>query len=162
MRKYKYLDDLGVERKNQMYNWMDELRFDSRSRQWRKQRRKYGIDERYTWNWSDEYMDYIYIHLKMFNEVNIVDFDDRNFKVVLFEDDGKNKELSIQEAIDRILAWFEMVYYPDRDDCIGLIFDDVANNNMTYEEAKEEIENYMNEKDKILHLFADIIQFLNW
>ena len=85
MIKYKYLDDLKVPREEQYQNWFDMLKKDERKDFWKEQRKTYGIDERETWNWNTEFMDYCYIHLKMYNEVNNVNL---NYDTVDFE--GKN------------------------------------------------------------------------
>ena len=76
MQRYKALEDLGVKPEDCYTNWMaDGEKEDRRYNDWLKEKEEYGIDERYTWNWSDDFMDYMYIHLEMFNRVNIVAFD---------------------------------------------------------------------------------------
>lgn len=150
MRRYKYLDDLGVKREDQMDNWISQTRFDKRSRKWRKQRRTYGIDERSTWNWDKEYMDYIYIHLKMFYKVNMVDF---NREYVTFE----GKKISVQKAMNVILRWFETDYYPDYEEDLYTIL-----RTEDFERYKEEVELFNKNMQKMLHLFAEIIPHLSW
>lgn len=150
MRRYKYLDDLGVDRHEQMDNWIRDTKFDRRSLKWRKQRRVYGIDERSTWSWADEYMDYVYIHLKMFNKVNNVAFD--RMRITF-----KGNDMSIQEAIDTILDWFETQYYPDREEVLVDLI-----SKYSYDIYVSELMKYSERKQEILHLFSVIIPYLTW
>ena len=86
---------------------------DSRYSTWLSQREEFGIDERSTWNWSDDYMDYMYIHLSMFNDVNIVDF---NKEYIVFNEQA----MTVQEAIDIIIKWFKTRYYPKKSEAIDI------------------------------------------
>ena len=150
MQKYKALEDLGVKREDCYQNWMeDEEKEDARYNEWMKQREEYGIDERDTWNWSEDFLDYIYIHLEMFNRVNIVDFEK---EYVIFE----GTEYTVQHCIDTILNWFQTRYYPKKEDTIDISSYD--NKDMWYESLKV----WCNEKHRIIMLFATIIEHLNW
>ena len=146
MKRYKYLDDLGVERRNQYQNWFITTNRDPRQSVWKEQRKDYGIDERETWNFNDELLDYIYIHLKMLNEVNCVDY---TFHKVEIE--GKTK--TVQDCMDEILNWFETTYYPDKGD--NLFNGDVETYNKN---VKEFNDSYF----RILHMFIDILPYLWW
>lgn len=139
MRNYKYLDDLGVPKEEQYQNWFDTTKGDSREPLWEEQRAIYGIDERATWNWNTEFIDYVYVHLKMYNEVNCVDL---TYHKVDFE----GKTYSVQEAIDEILEWLEKEYYPERD-----LREDTSN-----------IEGFYKEYERKIRLFAVIITYLWW
>ena len=150
MIKYKSLEDLGVKREDCYQNWMEDgEKEDPRYSDWMKQREEYGIDERATWNWSDEYMDYIYIHLEMFNRVNIVAFDS---EFVWFDE----VKYSVQDIIDLILKWMKEKYYPDRENKFKV--DDYEN----FDEYTKVVKEFINEKHRILLLFATIIDHLNW
>ena len=112
MQRYKALEDLGVKPEDCYTNWMvDGEKEDKHYNDWLKEKEEYGIDERYTWNWSDDFMDYMYIHLEMFNRVNIVAFDKE-----FVEFDGQT--VSVQQAMDTILEWFRTRYYPKKLDTI--------------------------------------------
>ncbi len=113
MQKYKYLEDLGISRGDCYQNWKEDTKHDRRRSEWKKQRKIYGIDERDTWNWGVEFFDYCYIHLKMFNEVSLVDLDQHIIEC-------GDESITVQDAIDVILEWFETVYYPsNREDTNG-------------------------------------------
>jgi len=149
MINYFYLDKLNVPVEDQYTNWMKTTLFDKRESEWEQQRNKYGIDERETWNWSTDYMDYIYIHLKLFNETNIVNFNKETIEY-------RGKELTVQSVIDEILTWFETRYYPGKDDNINIM------SYPTEEKWKKEIIKWNKERQHILDLFAKIITHLNW
>ena len=144
MKRYKYLDDLGVERKNQYQNWFITTNKDKRQSEWKEQRKEYGIDERETWNFNDELLDYIYIHLKMLNEVNCVAFDKEHVDTY---------NMSVQECMDYILSWFETTYYPDKGD--NLYSSDM-------EEWQNKIKEYNESYSKTLHMFVEILPYLWW
>ena len=150
MQRYKALEDLGVKPEDCYTNWMvDGEKEDKHYNDWLKEKEEYGLDERYTWNWSDDFMDYVYIHLEMFNRVNMVAFD-REF----IEFDGQT--MSVQQAMDIILEWFRTEYYPKKLDTID--FEDYTDK----DKWKEDLRTWCNEKHKIIQLFAEIIEHLNW
>ena len=120
MQRYKALEDLGVK-----------------------------PEDRYTWNWSDDFMDYMYIHLEMFNRVNIVAFDKE-----FVEFDGQT--VSVQQAMDTILEWFRTRYYPKKLDTIDF------ENYEDKDKWQEDLKTWCNETHKIIQLFAEIIEHLNW
>ena len=150
MQRYKALEDLGVKPEDCYTNWMvDGEKEDKHYNDWLKEKEEYGIDERYTWNWSDDFMDYVYIHLEMFNRVNMVAFD-REF----IEFDGQT--MSVQQAMDIILEWFRTEYYPKKLDTID--FEDYTDK----DKWQKDLRTWCNEKHKIIQLFAEIIEHLNW
>ena len=154
-KRYKALDDVGVKRAEQYTNWFEDVNPCGREEEWKKQRETYGIDERSTWNWSDDFMDYMYIHLEMFNRVNCVAFDSEH-ETIEFE----GKKITIQQAMDEILDWMKNVYYPDKLDSV-----DIDTYPMTEEgrkEWQEAIKKFSDEKHRIILLFAEIIEHLNW
>ena len=154
-KRYKALDDVGVKRAEQYTNWFEDVNSCGREEEWKKQRETYGIDERSTWNWSDDFMDYMYIHLEMFNRVNCVAFDSEH-ETIEFE----GKKITIQQAMDEILDWMKNVYYPDKLDSV-----DIDTYPMTEEgrkEWQEAIKKFSDEKHRIILLFAEIIEHLNW
>ena len=150
MQRYKALEDLGVKPEDCYTNWIaDGEKEDKRYNDRLKEKEEYGLDERYTWNWSDDFMDYVYIHLEMFNRVNIVAFD-REF----IEFDGQT--MSVQQAMDIILEWFRTEYYPKKLDTID--FEDYTDK----DKWQKDLRTWCNEKHKIIQLFAEIIEHLNW
>ena len=150
MQRYKALEDLGVKPEDCYTNWMvDGEKEDKRYNDWLKEKEEYGLDERYTWNWSDDFMDYVYIHLEMFNRVNMAAFD-REF----IEFDGQI--MSVQQAMDIILEWFRTEYYPKKLDTID--FEDYTDK----DKWKKDLRTWCNEQHKIIQLFDEIIEHLNW
>lgn len=148
MRSYKYLDDLGVPIGDQYQNWFEDLKDDDRSPQWEEQRKLYGIDERATWNWNQEYMDYCYIHLKLYDQVNRVDLDAHQ---IVFD----GEELTVQEAMDAILEWFEKVYYPNRGE-------DIFKPNLSSEENSANLREFGEGYSRVLTLLAKIMPYMWW
>ena len=150
MQRYKALEDLGVKPEDCYTNWMvDGEKEDKRYNDGLKEKEEYGLDERYTWNWSDDFMDYVYIHLEMFNRVNIVAFDREFIKF-----DGQT--MSVQQAMDIILEWFRTEYYPKKLDTID--FEDYTDK----DKWQKDLRTWCSEKHKIIQLFAEIIEHLNW
>ena len=150
MQRYKQLEDLGVERENCYQNWMEGgEKEDHRYNEWLKQREEYGIDERDTWNWSDDFLDYVYIHLEMFNRVNIVDFDK---ETITFE----GQTMTVQHAIDWLLNWYRTKYYPNKSDTIDI------NKYSDKGLWRQHLVEWLDEKHRMIRLFAEIIEHLNW
>ena len=154
-KRYKALDDVGVKRTEQYTNWFKDVNPCGREEEWKKQRETYGIDERSTWNWSDDFMDYMYIHLEMFNRVNCVAFDSE-YETIEFE----GKKITIQQAMNEILDWMKNVYYPDKLDSVNI--DTYPMTEEGRKEWQEAIKKFSDEKHRIILLFAEIIEHLNW
>lgn len=94
IQKNKYLDELGIPVKEYGVNFMDED--DPRHEAWKKEREKYGFDERETWNMDRIFAEWLYSHLKMYVDVCNVDLSFHKFNL-----DGE--EYTHGEAIDFIL-----------------------------------------------------------
>ena len=93
MSKHYYLEQAGIDF-NEQYPTFPEG--DSREKEWKKQRNKYGFDERDTWNLNNVLMMFIFERVSMFNEFNCVD---TNFH----EAEYCGEEITFQNAIDRII-----------------------------------------------------------
>jgi hypothetical protein len=91
----KYIDELGIERKDTPQGWN---RGDERQKHWAEQRKEYGFDSRETWALDYSLCLWLYERLKMYDEVNcILTTDpDRTFKY-------KGGCLTLQQCIDRML-----------------------------------------------------------
>lgn len=94
MQKNKYLDDLGIPIKNYGTNWTKDG--DKREKRWKRQRKKYGFDERETWNLDHLFVEWLYSHLTMYKEICCVDLTYHKFVF-------KDKEYTQEEAIDYII-----------------------------------------------------------
>ena len=151
MKNYKYLDDLGIDKEDQFLNWIYSMDEDDRSEYWKEQREIYGIDERETWNWGTEFMDYCYIHLRMYGECapKIVD-------LTYHKVDFRGEKISLFEAINIIIYWFNNIYYKTN-----------RGNNLTElgdnrEEILKRIEEYNNSYRETMYLLMDIMPYLWW
>ena len=91
----QYLEDLGIPIEEYRI-YTDRL--DKRNRRWRKQRRKYGFDDRETWSLDEQFIQWIYTRFKMYKEIagEIVNLEYYKFQYI-------DKEVTQLEAIDIIL-----------------------------------------------------------
>ena len=92
----KYLDELGIPLKKQHTNFCDKT--DDRWNRWKKQRKKYGFDDRETWNLDQMFVEWIYTRFKMYKEIGgkIVDLSYHKFQY-------KDREVTQEQAIDIII-----------------------------------------------------------
>lgn len=92
----KYLDQLGIPLTKQNTNFCDKK--DKRWKDWKKQQKEYGFDERETWNLDYMFVEWIYTRFRMFKEIGgeTVDLTYHKFKY-------KDIEITQKEAIDYIL-----------------------------------------------------------
>lgn len=120
MQKNKYLDDLGLKQEEYGINFTKDN--DKRKTEWEQQREVYGFDERETWNMGTTFMEWLYSHLKMYDEINIV-----NTSYHTFEFQGKT--YTQQELMDLIMEKCE--YFLLNQDKPDLNLE-----NKAYEEAK--------------------------
>ena len=119
----KYLDELGIERKDTPEGWGTEN--DKREEKWRKQREEYGFDERETWSLDYTIKLFLYERIKMYNEVNIVDTSYHKFEY-------KDNQITFQECIDRILEGLRL----------DIKLDEWDKRRYEEEETKEKIEDW--------------------
>ena len=94
-KRCKYLDDLNIPITEYGTNFINCYK-DKRGRKWRRQRTKYGFDERETWNLDSQFIEWIYTRFKMYKEIACVDLTFHKFKYL-------GKEITQGEAIDIIL-----------------------------------------------------------
>ena len=95
-KRCKYLDDLNIPITDYGTNFCNQ-NTDNRARKWRRQRTKYGFDERETWSIDELFVEWIYTRFKMFKEISCVDLTFYKFHYI-------DKEITQEEAIDIILA----------------------------------------------------------
>lgn len=89
-----YMEKLGLKRHQYGTNFCYGI--DKRSKEWRKERKLFGFDNRETWNLNHFFIEWLYCHLKMYNKVNIIDTSYYKFK-------WQGKEITQQEAINLII-----------------------------------------------------------
>lgn len=134
----KYIDDLGIKKKETPQGWSGSQ---GRRKQWQCQRKMYGFDYRETFSLDYTFLLWAYERLMMFNEVNIVDTSYHKFE---FED----KEMTLQDCIDFIINVFKY----------ELTKDDVKNFELTMDERLSTHKRY----EDSLKIFAMILPYLWW
>ena len=65
-QRNKYLDDLGLPITKYGTNFCD--RSDERWKKWRRERKKYGFDERECWNLNTTFVEWLYSHFMKYAE----------------------------------------------------------------------------------------------
>lgn len=124
MGKRYYLDKLNIKDRPDTWNPDDE-----RQKDWKKQRKKYGFDERETWSLDYTWRLWLYERLKAFKEWANIDLKYHKFKY-------KNKDYTQEQLIDMIIERLEF-YFSD------------------YNELDIEQTKYINEVEKIWALIID-------
>lgn len=66
MMRNKYLDELGIKPEEYGTNFVDDN--DPRASLWEEERKKYGFDSRETWSLDKMFLEWLYSHLKMYQE----------------------------------------------------------------------------------------------
>ena len=102
--KRKYLDDIKVNGR-----W-DQIT-DKREKRWKKQRKKYGFDERETWGLDEAFYEWLYERLKMYKEIGgrVVNLDYHRFEY-------EGKEYTQAELIDEMLKRLEVSFSEEYSD----------------------------------------------
>ena len=93
--KRKYLDDLGITNRPDLWNQTDE-----RQKNWTKEREEYGFDERDTWSMSLTFECWLYEHLMMYKESTNINLDFHKFEY-------KGKTYTQGEMIDKMIELLE-------------------------------------------------------
>lgn len=86
-RHHKYLNDLGIESTTAcIFNTFEKDK--DRDKRFKKQRKKYGFDERETWSLDYTLATWLYSHLMMYLEIGgkMVDLEFNHFDIPLLED----------------------------------------------------------------------------
>lgn len=136
MQRNKYLDQLGIPIEDYGTNFgIDTVKY---KKKWKKQRKKYGFDEREIWNMGNIFVEWLYSHLKMYKQIagKYVDLSYSHFYF-------KGNEYTQKEAIDYIVKACEKY----------LLLDNPYVNN-----EKEIIEDMQD----AIKLFAEIWQYMWW
>lgn len=104
VRKHYYLDKIKLK------PYFYETGKDKRDNQWKKERKKYGFDERETWSMNFTMITLLYERLKMYDEVNIVNTD--YHKITIDE-----IERTQQWWMDELVQLCELYFECDEFDC---------------------------------------------
>ena len=130
----KYLDELGIKFEDTPQGWNTE---DGRQEKWKPERETYGFDERETWSLDYTFKLWLYERLSMYNDVNRIDTKYHKYFY-------KDKEITLQDCIDRILEGLKL----------DLTLDDY--------DAKRDDKTTQDKIDDILPLFTLIFNNLWW
>ena len=99
-QRNRYLEDLGLEPYEYGVNWT--LRGGNKKvmKRWEKQRKRYGFDERETYEVYTVYAEWLYSHLMMYRKKasGVIDL---TYHSIEFE----GRTYTEIEAIDRVLKW---------------------------------------------------------
>lgn len=107
MQRNKYLDELNIPQKKYGTNFVSN--HDKRNAVWKVERKEYGFDNRETWNLNHTFVEWLYSHLIMYNEVNIID-------TTYYKFTWEGKEITQQEAIDLLINAAKDYLLADNDD----------------------------------------------
>ena len=93
--KHYYLDKINYD------NFDYHLKDDKREKEWRKQRRKYGFDERETWNLNWRFYAWLYERLKMYKKVANILLPDYN----LTEDNEVEGDETLEFLVSNLINY---------------------------------------------------------
>lgn len=96
LQRNHYLDELGIPIKDYGTNFCDKT--DERWKCWKKEQKKYGFDNRETWNIDRLFVEWLYSHFKMYKEAcgGTINFEYHKFKY-------RGKDITQKKAINIIL-----------------------------------------------------------
>jgi len=103
--KHKYLEEIG-------FDPLYETKHDKLNKKWAKERKKYGFDSRETWNMDITFLAWLYEHLRMYQDVNIVDLTFNKF-------DYNGEIINLEDAINKILENIKLVFKDETSYFIG-------------------------------------------
>ena len=89
----KYLDQLGIPLTEQNTNFCDKK--DKRWKDWEKQQKEYGFDERETWILEHMFVEWIYTRFRMYKE-----FGGEITDLTFYKFQYGDKQVTQEEAID--------------------------------------------------------------
>lgn len=135
--KNKYLEELGLKKGEYGSNYSEITR--KQKKKFKKQRKKYGFDERETWNINTILIEWLYSHLMMYTEKGgkVVDLEYHTFEF-------KGRTYTELEAIEFI-----------KEKCCRYLSYELTDDDVTYDEINAEM-------TEALHLLAEIFPALWW
>ncbi len=107
--EHQYLKPLNIELNGIVDSRSFKDKKDSRSDDWKIQRKKYGFDERETWDLDFTMSCWIYEHLKMFKAVNPIATEKEKFLIPILQEDltEKMEERNLEEVLDIVCEGLE-------------------------------------------------------
>ena len=91
--KRKYLDQANIPNESRPDKWWGNA---SHKKKWKKQREKYGFDQRETYSMDTTFYCWLLEHLMMYKDVNDVNLDECQIQY-------NDQELTLSECIDRMI-----------------------------------------------------------
>lgn len=107
MQKCKYLDELGIDIEDYGTNFVADD--DSRAKEWEKERKEYGFDNRETWNLNITFIEWIYTRIMLYKEQSCVD-------TSYYRIPYKDKLITQEEAMDQVLSLSKEILIDTDDD----------------------------------------------
>lgn len=101
---HKYLNKIGIKSTDTcIFN--TEEKDDSRNKRFKKQRKKYGFDERETWSMDYTLASWIYEHFMLYKKINCVDLTFHKFDIPKWDDKilDEKVEITQEEGINLVL-----------------------------------------------------------
>lgn len=99
---------LGIDPARMQVNMCKEHR-DKRVKRWRKLKKRYGFDDRETWNFHQTLFEFLYTRLKMYDRVNIIDTEHDMVTCSVYADGAADNKIPMQVMLDKILKDLETV-----------------------------------------------------
>ena len=132
--RHKYLEDLNIPINKYGINFCDNT--DPRYPKWMEYKKEYGFDPRETWNLDQIFYEWLYEHVKAYQELNCVNTEYHRFKI------GKN-EYTQEEAMNKLLK------------CLKYL---ITHNYDNY----DNMEKYDRKYNKAMEIWAEICPAMWW
>ena len=101
--RHYYMDLLGIDIGKYATNFCDNT--DRRYKSWMKERKKYGFDNRETWDLDMSFVFWLYEHLKMYVDVTIIDLEFNKFEIYECTWTQKQAIEKIIEILEEIILY---------------------------------------------------------
>ena len=105
---HKFLNKIGI-KSTETCIFNTEEKDVSRNNRFKKQRKKYGFDERETWSMDYTLACWIYEHFMLYKEINCVDLTFYKFNIPKWNDEILDEKIEVtqEEAINLVLEHIE-------------------------------------------------------
>lgn len=100
--RHKYLNDIGIKSTDTCVfstTERESLKRASRAMRMKKQRKKYGFDERETWELGYTLITWLYSHLMMYKDVSICDLEYHKFDIPVLRDIPAENRPYVREGL---------------------------------------------------------------
>lgn len=106
-QRNKFLEDIGLKPHQYGVNFI--MGKDKREKEWRRERKSYGFDNRETWNLNSQFVEWLYSHLKMYLDKadEIINLEYYTFE---FEDQEFTQRAAIEYIMDACVMYLTNRY----------------------------------------------------